>query len=204
MDSADGGDRSPDLNRVRRDLARLGTDADSAPEVPAEVTARVGAALRAASRPPAHSARQAPRRRRLLAAVLGLGAAVVGVALGALMLGRGPSPAPSAGPTAKQITVSRPASALPLSTAQILGLLDRPPDYGPVADPRRRESCLSALGYPETTPVLGAEPLELDGRAGVLLLLPGETPETLAALVVGPNCSAVGSELLADTVIARP
>ena len=41
-----------DLDAVRRDLARLASDERSAPEVPAAVTARVGAALRAAPPPP--------------------------------------------------------------------------------------------------------------------------------------------------------
>lgn len=34
------------LDSVRRELSRLGSDPGSAPEVPAEVTARIGAALR--------------------------------------------------------------------------------------------------------------------------------------------------------------
>jgi hypothetical protein len=37
--------------RVRRALGRLGTDTDTAPEVPAAVTARIGAALRCAPPP---------------------------------------------------------------------------------------------------------------------------------------------------------
>ncbi len=37
-------------------LLDLGTDAASAPDVPAAVTARIGAALRAAPPPPAHAA----------------------------------------------------------------------------------------------------------------------------------------------------
>jgi hypothetical protein len=37
--------------RVRRALGRLGTDSDSAPEVPAAVIARIGAALRSAPPP---------------------------------------------------------------------------------------------------------------------------------------------------------
>jgi anti-sigma-K factor RskA len=54
------------LDRVRRELADLGTGDASAPEVPAEVTARVGTALQAAPphrppREPAHSVRHTPR-----------------------------------------------------------------------------------------------------------------------------------------------
>ena len=46
------------LDTVRRELGRLGaeleSDSASAPEVPAEVTARIGAALRAAEPPSKH------------------------------------------------------------------------------------------------------------------------------------------------------
>ncbi|MEW5811793.1 MAG: hypothetical protein AB1925_20340 [Actinomycetota bacterium] len=40
--------------RVRRELARLAADSASAPEVPAEVTARIVTALRNAAEPPPH------------------------------------------------------------------------------------------------------------------------------------------------------
>ena len=127
------------LDRVRRDLADLGTDDASAPEVPAEVTARVGTALQAAPphrppREPAHSVRHTPRW-QVVRLVAGVGAAVVGVVVGALMLMRDPAPTRSAGPTAESITVSRPATQLPLSDPQIVGLLSHSPDYGPLADP---------------------------------------------------------------------
>jgi anti-sigma-K factor RskA len=135
------------LDRVRRELAELGTDDASAPDVPAEVTARVGAALQAAPLPlphrrPAHSVRHTPRW-QVVGLVAGLGAAVIGVAVGGVMLVRATTPSLSAGPTAKSITVSRPASELPLSAPQIAGLLSHSPDYGPLTDPQRRASCLS-------------------------------------------------------------
>ena len=41
--------------RVRQALAHLGSDAASAPDVPAGLTARIGAALRAAPQPAAHT-----------------------------------------------------------------------------------------------------------------------------------------------------
>ena len=54
----DAADMLAALDRVRRDLAALGADDASAPDVPAEVTARVGAALQAAA------AASDPRRTR--------------------------------------------------------------------------------------------------------------------------------------------
>jgi hypothetical protein len=202
-DDADAAARLAALDRVRRDVADLGTDEASAPAVPAEVTARVGTALRQQRRAPAHSVRRAPRW-QLIALAAGVGAALLGVVLGALMLTQAPGPTWSAGPTAERITVSRPATELPLSTPQIVGLLSQRPDYGPLADPERRAACLSGLGYSAATSVLGARPVDMDGRAGLLLLLAADTPRTLLALVVEPGCSAAHTGLLANALVARP
>jgi anti-sigma factor RsiW len=191
------------LDRVRRDLANLGSDEVSAPDVPAEVAARVGAALRAHHHTPAHSVRPTPRW-RLVGLAAGVAAAVVGVVVGALMLMRDPAPTRSAGPTAESITVSRPATDLPLSGAQLVGLLSQSPDYGPLADPQRRGDCLSGLGYSATTAVLGARQVDMHGRPGVLMLLPADTPGKVLALVVEPDCNAAHTGLLANTLVTRP
>jgi hypothetical protein len=191
------------LERVRRDLAELGTDEASAPEVPPAVTARVIAALRA-QRGPAHSIRRGLPRLQVIALVIGLGAAVAGVVLGGLMLVRDPVPTRSTGPTAESITVSRPPRVIPLSDPQIVALLSRAPDYGPLTDPHRRASCLDGLGYSAVTQVLGAQPIDMYGRPAVLMLLPGDTPKTVQAMVVEPSCNAAHTGLLADTVVTRP
>jgi hypothetical protein len=196
------------LDRVRRDLADLGTDDGSAPDVPAEVTAQVGAALQAAPphrppRKPAHSVRHAPRW-QVVGLVAGVGAAVVGAVLGGVMLTRDPAPTRSAGPTAESITVSRPAGGLPLSDPQIVGLLSHRPDYGPLSDPQQRASCLAGLGYSAATPVLGAQPVDMRGRPAVLLVLAADTPRTLLALVVEPGCNSAHTGLLANTLVTRP
>jgi hypothetical protein len=191
--------------RVRQDLARLGADDASAPPVPAAVTARIVAALRAAAPPPpAHAVRPPVPRLRIAGAVLGLAAAAVGGAVGVAALLNGDAPTPSAGPTAEQITASPHETDVPLSDTQIVGLLAGRPDYGPLHDPRRRASCLSGLGYSAATEVLGARPVDVHGRQGVLMVLPGDTPKALVALVVGPNCSSAEAGLLADTVVTRP
>ncbi len=198
-----GADVLAALDRVRRDLADLGADGGSAPAVPAGVTARIGAALRDHGHAPKHSVRHAPRS-QLVALVVGAGAAVVGAVLGAVMLVRDPAPTRSAGPTAETITVSRPANKLPLSDPQIIGLLADSPDYGPLADPRRRASCLSGLGYTAATPVLGARPVDMQGRPAVLMVLAADTPGTLLALIVEPDCNSAHSGLLANTLVTRP
>ena len=204
----DAADTLAALDRVRRDLAALGAVDATAPDVPAEVTARVGAALQAEPPPrtlggPAHSVRHTPRW-QLVGLVAGVGAAVVGLIVGGVMLVREPAPTRSAGPTAESITVSRPASDVPLSDPQIVGLLSQRPDYGPLADPQRRASCLSGLGYSAATTVLGARQVDMHGRPAVLVLLPAETPQTVRALVVEPDCNSAHTGLLANTEVTRP
>jgi hypothetical protein len=197
----DAADKLAALDRVRGDLAELGADEASAPEVPAAVTARIGAALRAEG--PAHSARHTPRW-QLIALVAGVGAAVIGVVVGAVMLTRDPAPTWSAGPTAESITVSRPATELPVPEPEIVGLLSQTPDYGPLADPQQRASCLSGLGYSAATPVLGARPVDMHGRPAILMVLAADTPGKLLALVVTPGCNSAHTGLLANTLVTRP
>jgi hypothetical protein len=191
------------VERIRRDLGELGSDADSAPEVPPHVRARVVAALRDESSRPAHSVRRPLRRLQVVGLVVGLGAVLAGVVVGASMLSRDPAPRFPVGPTAEQITVDRPAADIPLPDAQIIALLSEMPDYGPLTDAKRRNSCVDGLGYAPGTQVLGARPLNMHGRPAVLLLFPGETSETVAAVAVEPNCSRAHTGLLAKAVVSR-
>jgi hypothetical protein len=191
------------LDRVRRDLADLGADDASAPDVPPQLTARIGAVLRDQHHTPKHSVRHTLGWQRV-ALVAGVGAAVVGAVVGAVMLARDPAPSRSAGPTAERITVPRPANKLPLSDPQIVGLLADKPDYGPLADPQQRASCLSGLGYSAATPVLGARPVDMHGRPAVLMVLAADTPRTVRALVVEPDCDSAHTGLLANTLVTRP
>lgn len=192
------------LNRARSDVATLG--AEPAPDVPPEVTARISAALESAEagEPVAHSARPRVRPARVVAGVAGVGALLAAVGVGTAALISAPQPAPSTGVTAEHITVSTPPMAIPLSQDEILGLLAQAPDYGPLADPTRRASCLTGLGYPASTQVLGARPVEVNARPGVVLVVPGDTPRSLAVYAVALNCSAADTGQLANTQIARP
>jgi hypothetical protein len=199
------------LNRVRRDVAALGTDASSAPDVAPSVVDGVSAALRA-KRPErsgtgaAHTIRRGglPRPARLGVAVAGLAAVAAAIWLGTSALLTAPPPTPSRPTTVEHITVSRPPQTIPLSDQQLLDLLDVQPDFGPLADPPRRASCLAGLGYPGDTRVLGARPVEISGRPAVVLLLPGDGPGTVAALAVPPTCSSANTGLLADRIANRP
>ncbi|KKC02231.1 hypothetical protein WU83_25220, partial [Mycobacterium nebraskense] len=128
--------------------------------------------------------------------------AAVGVGTAALITA--PGPAPSTPVTAEHITVSTPPMVIPLSQNEILGLLSQSPDYGPLGDPARRASCLTGLGYPASTQVLGARRVEINARPGVVLVVPGDTPHSLEVYAVALNCNAADTGLLANTQIPRP
>jgi hypothetical protein len=157
---------------------------------------------------PDHRARRPMVR---LGAVAGAVAAIAVVAIGAASLFRGhagllrgPATDPAARQSAQQITVQRPPPTIGLSAQQIAGLLHQRPDYGPLSDPWRRASCLNGLGYPSAAPVLGAQPVQIDDRPAVLLVLAADDPRSVVALVVPSDCSSVHTGLIADTQIARP
>ncbi len=93
---------------------------------------------------------------------------------------------------------------IPLSQQEILGLLTQTADYGPLGDPARRASCLTGLGYPSATQVLGARRVEINARPGVVLVVPGDSPHTLAVYAVALNCNAADTGLLASTQVPGP
>jgi hypothetical protein len=198
------------LNQARTDVAALRTDTQSAPEAPPAAVDKVLAALRSETSPggsrahAAHSVRPGRPPLRVVAALAGVAAAVAAIALGTVALMRARAPAPSAPVTAQHITVSSRPTEIPLSTAQIFALLDRTPDYGALSDVARRSACLTGLGYPPSARVLGAQPIEINGLPAVLLVLPGDTPDALAVLVVSGNCNSADTGLVTDTVVRRP
>lgn len=191
------------LDRVRRDLRELGTDPPSAPPVPPEVSARLSEALRAAPTPSGPTT----RRWKSIAAAAGAGAAVVAVGLGGVMLMQPADHAPSTRVSLGQITVSPPRGGVGASESQILGLLSAPPELGPLTDPRRRDACLTALGYPSGVKILGARPVEVAGQHGVLVVVPPsphDTPDAVVAVVLAADCDAGHAGSLARTVVKRP
>jgi hypothetical protein len=189
------------LNRVRREVAALGAEQSTAPDVDADTVNRIGGTLRAQ-----HTVERGglPRSARLAVAATGLVAVAVAVWLGTRALITAPTSTPSRPTTINHITVSRPPATIPLSDQQILALLDDRPDFGALADPHRRASCLTGLGYPAGERVLGARPVEIGGRPAVLLLLPADAPGALSALAVAPTCSSVDTGLSADRIVHRP
>ncbi|TQK29830.1 hypothetical protein [Arthrobacter sp. SLBN-53] len=189
---------------VRRELADL-TEAP-APAPPPEVTAAVVAALRGNHRvvpggeePLRHADRPSVHRRTWqFGGLLAVGVAIV---LGSLAL-PDTEPRPATGTradytTARQLTEQSTPSGLPLPSQAIAALLIRPPVLGPLMD---TAACLTGIGRPADTPILGAQPVP----DGVLLVLPGTTPDELVAVVVADRCPATNPRLLTSSVLPRP
>ena len=149
----------------------------------------------------AHAARPPAQTRRLVAAVVGAAAVLAAVGIGTTALLRSSSTATSPRTTANTITVT---PRVPLSDRELAALVGRNPDFGPLADPKRRAACLTGLGYPGSLQVLGAEQTQVEGRPAVLLVLPGDRDTELVAIAVAPNCSAVSTGLIAETTVRRP
>ncbi len=187
------------LQRVRGDVAAAG--AAPAPDAPPEVLARVAESLTGSRA--AHAARPPLRPARVVAGIAGVCAVLAAVGIGTMSLLNEPDSIPGAPVTADHITVSTPVPVIPLSDAEIRELTRRPPDFGALANASQRASCLGGLGYPATQEVLGAQPVEVNARPGVLLVLTGDTSDSLVAYAVALNCSAADTGLLATTAIPR-
>jgi hypothetical protein len=190
------------LDRVRRDVVTLRVDGDSAGDIPAEVTARIGTALREQpSLVSGATTRPARHRLRIVAAAAGVAAVIAAATLGTATLLRTGS---STAPAASSSPVAHASDGLPVTDEQLLALLHRPTDLGILNDPKRLVSCLGALGYPPSSRVLGAQSLAVRGTPGVLMLLPGDAPGRINAVVVDPNCSSVDTGLLASRAVGDP
>jgi hypothetical protein len=134
---------------------------------------------------------------------VGVVATLTAAGLGTVMLVRSGGSGPATGSSTQQPSTPPAPATVPLSAAEIVGLLTRPPDLGPLGDARRRSSCLSGLGYPAPDALLGGRQVDINGAPAVVLVLPGDTPDSVAALAVRPNCSSADTGLIADTQIRR-
>lgn len=175
------------------------------PAEPAADDPALGSAEVSESPVATHFARPPGRPLRVAAGIVGLCALTIMIGFGALVLLRAPASMPSEPTTAEHITASESAAIIPLTPAQILELTNRAPDYGPpgspLNNPQRRASCLSGLGYSASTAVLGAQPVQINARLAVVLVIPADPPDHLVAVAVALSCSAVDTGLLASTVL---
>lgn len=92
---------------------------------------------------------------------------------------------------------------VPLSDKEVIALVGRDPNFGPLIDPKRRSACLRALGY-GTEQVLGAEQSQIGSQPAVVLVLAGGRPDELIVFAVASSCSAADTGLIATTTVRRP
>lgn len=194
------------LARTRDDLAAHGA---RTPAPPADLLAGIDRALAAERAGPDPVPGPARRRRPALVAGALVAAAAAVVALVVLVAvvpaTSGPAPAPRA-PTAA------PAPPVPVPDVPVLAGGDGPAalraglgstDFGPLAAPGRLAGCLAAHGVPPGVRPVGARQVVVDGRPGVLLVLPTGTAARFRLLAVGPDCAAGAPFTLSDTLVGR-
>jgi len=153
--------------------------------------------------PPAHAARRPGTRLRTAGVLAGVSAIAVAVAVAVPSLRGDPAPAAGTVVTARSLTVTVPQNRVPLSEDELTALLRSPAELGPLGAAARLSSCLDGLGYGSGTAVLGARPVEINGRPAVVLLLQADDPAAVAALAVSPQCSAADTGLIAETSVRR-
>ncbi len=147
-------------------------------------------------------------RRHLRARWIGAGvlaAAVAGLAMLGVMTGVMTGQAPPAGNALGAAVVSPPAP-LALSGGDLGDALDHAlgaRDYGPLSRPEALRRCLDANDVPVRDKPLGAREVTLDGRRGVILVLPTIQVAQVRLLVVGPDCGPGNPARMADDVASR-
>jgi hypothetical protein len=184
-------------NRATAPTAPLATATITAPPPPAPPSAPANVVDFAAER---------KRRRRGLIAGAGLltaAAAVIGViAVANLTGGTTTGGDPQAASPSDQAGAPLALSSDNLGAAvnDALGATD----YGPLAGRDRLDACLAANGIDQGADPVGAREVTLDGRPGVLILLPaGANPPRWRLLVVAPDCGPNRPATLADTTTGR-
>jgi hypothetical protein len=211
------------LDNTVADLAALPTQDPT--RIPEAVAQRLDAALAAEVQRagPAHlpgrtrrghyrAARQLVTRpagrRRLRARWVAAGvlaAAVSGVAVSGMMISALTGGAPRAGDALGAAAVSPPAP-LVLSGGDLSGALSPAwgaRDYGPLGRPEALRGCLDANNVPAHDKPLGAREVTLNGRRGVILVLPTTQATEFRLLVVGPDCGPGSPARIADGVARR-
>lgn len=207
------------LDATQRALAEL-----PRPRMPEDVAARIDAAIanesaaRAAGGSAGAPARTTPsasavnltaerarRRRGLITGAGILAAAAVAVFAVVNLTGSTTDGQPNAGSTPSATgSATTGTPPLALSSNNLGDALDDAlgaTDYGPLAGASKLNGCLSANGVVTTDAVpVGAKEVTLDGRPGVLVVLPvGTNPPKWRMLVVGPECGPNRPATLADT-----
>lgn len=147
------------------------------------------------------------RRRVPRWAGIGVAACVAAVAVGVVATSvagtRNPTPQPGSAPVTPSLTAGEVAGQWPgVASQHDLSYLDGAPD--------KLATCLggAAVAAGDPVQVLGAQPVVVDGRYGVLVAVPGPVSATGAdqvqLLVLGPQCSTTADhDVVASALVPR-
>lgn len=181
--------------------------------MPDAVAARLEAALAAEAQRAGATTAAAPatltarRNRRTWAGIAALAAAAAATGVVALSgLQWETAGTPRAGGVLGSATGIQPAEPLALTRSNLDGALNQAlqaHDYGPLSTPQMLRNCLTANGVAPGGDPLGAVEVTLDGRPGVLLVLPTGQIARFRLLVVPPNCGPNNPSPLAEYVVGR-
>ncbi|GAA4869356.1 hypothetical protein [Actinomycetospora straminea] len=191
------------LARTRADLAAHGA---RTPAMPAGLVDDVRRALAAEETAPRTGHPPTRGRRRALVGGLLAGVVAVVVAVVVVVVATGspatPAPAPAPPPTAAPAPAGVPTLSSGDGVSALRAGLGRA-DYGPLADEGRLGDCLAAHGLPPGTRPVGARQVVVDGRSGVLLVLPTGVAARFRLLVVEPGCTTGAPLTVSDTLVGR-
>jgi hypothetical protein len=187
--------------------------------MPADVAARIEAALAAEAGQPEQSAPvlapvvdiAAARRRRnrrlgWAAGLVAAAAAVIGIGLAVVPGGSAPGSTVAGPPTGSTgsatadspLAISGGLGGRAVSTALSTALARH--DYGPLAG-GQLSACLFANGIAPGVRPAGATPVVLTGQPAELLVLTTGRAAQFRLLVVGPSCGVNGAQRMADTLV---
>lgn len=178
------------LDRVSARLGEVGRESASGLPIPPHVAERIDRSLDAAT----HVDELSRRRKRMLvtvsaaASVLLLGAVLTAITIGSVgsdTSGSDTSNTVADGPAAPTLIVDSGS----VDDSIAYSVMGESVDV-PLVRSGALASCLAANGFDADSPVLGNAPIEVDGREGVVLVLPQTGPGGgLTLLAVQPDCA---------------
>ncbi|WP_199428837.1 hypothetical protein [Qaidamihabitans albus] len=193
------------LEATTADLSLLGTQ--PAEPVPADVAARIDAALAEEQAPSGGNVVSLDAARRRRNRRLGWGAGLLTAAaavVAGLVLG---VPAQDSVPGVAQPPAAVPSEApLALSGDNLdaaIGAVDRVRDFGPLGDQDRLDACLTASGVDIDRRPIGVRPVTIDGREAVVALYTTGELAQFRLVAVAPDCGPDNPGLLRDEVVGR-
>ncbi|MDQ0378228.1 hypothetical protein [Amycolatopsis thermophila] len=202
------------LELTTADLANLATEV---PPMPADVAARIDAAIADEARrafPPQQPglapvvSLDAARRRRnkrigWISGVVAVAAAAVAAVAIAIPSGTSPSTGGNvaAPPPTRSAVAQPPLNLRGDQAASAVGQIDGVFDYGPLGNADGLQACLKAAGFADTAKPVGVRQGTIDGQPAVLTLLTTGQLAKFRLVAFTPACGAGNAGVLLDKVI---